>query len=53
MVAPNYAVQRSELAKEIRLGQKKPVVPKSDPSPSIGKRKPRRSLKTAAGSTAS
>ena len=53
MVAPNYAVQRSELAKKIGLGQKKPVVPKSDTSPSVGKRKPRRSRKTAAESTAS
>jgi ROS/MUCR transcriptional regulator protein len=52
MVAPNYAVQRSELAKKIGLGQKKPVVPKSDTSPSVGKRKPGRSRKTAAESTA-
>jgi predicted transcriptional regulator len=53
MVAPNYAVQRSELAKKIGLGQKKPVVPKSDPSPSVRKRKARRSRKTAAESIAS
>jgi predicted transcriptional regulator len=53
MVAPNYAVQRSALAKKIGLGQKKPVVPKSDTSPSVGQRKPRRSRKTAAESTAS
>ena len=55
MVAPNYAAQRSALAKKIGLGQmrKKAVAPKSAASPSAGKRKPRRPRKLGAESTAS
>ena len=38
MVAPNYAKQRSELARSMGLGQKRanPVTSESDPSPDMG-----------------
>jgi predicted transcriptional regulator len=51
MVAPNYAAQRSELAKKIGLGQlRKKVVaaPPSLPSASLGKRKAGRPRKATA-----
>ena len=49
MVAPNYAAQRSALAKKIGLGQmrKKAVAPKSAASPKDAKRKLRRPRKAA------
>ena len=50
MVAPNYAAQRSALAKKIGLGQmrKKAVAPKSATSPKDAKRKLRRRPRKAA-----
>jgi predicted transcriptional regulator len=55
MVAPNYAAERSALAKKIGLGQlrKKPVAPKGAASPKDGKRKLGRSRRAPAELAAS